>query len=152
REGVVFDAWARLQNRRDPGLVTRLCAALDQLEAARHWALLPFFLLSAAETLDRHGEAATAAGLLGRAADVAEATGERWCEPEILRLRARHAGGGSAALGLLRQSLARAREQGALLWERRAAADLARLLRRQGQCEAARGVVASIRARTSRGL
>jgi predicted ATPase len=61
---------------------------------------------------------------------------ERWCEPELLRIKAEVV----AALGhwdeagaLFRQSLALARDQGALSWELRAATSLARLLRSQGR-------------------
>ena len=66
---------------------------------------------------------------------------ERWCEPELLRIHAEV----MAALGhqddaeaLLRQSLALAREQGAISWELRTATSLARLMKQQGRTSEAR--------------
>src|SRR5260221_12994066 len=59
---------------------------------------------------------------------------ERWCEPELRRVKAEVV----AALGhwddagaLFRQALAVAQEQGPLSWELRTATSLARLLRKQ---------------------
>jgi predicted ATPase len=64
---------------------------------------------------------------------------ERWCEPELLRIKAEV----MAALGhqddaeaLLRQSLMLAQEEGALSWELRSATSLARLMKQQGASEA----------------
>src|SRR5262249_2976928 len=76
--------------------------------------------------------------LLDRAGQQVDQTGERWCAPEILRLKARFsAENADEAMGLLRASLTTAREQGAKLWELRAARDLAELLDSQGKREAA---------------
>jgi predicted ATPase len=87
--------------------------------------------------MDIHGDLESAHALLHRAAQLVETTNERWCEAEIPRLRARLTGDLTASGRLLETSLSLARKQGALLWEVRAATDLAKLLHRQGRREAA---------------
>ena len=82
-----------------------------------------------------------ARGELGQADDIiqealadAERRKERWCEPELLRIKAEiraSLGHGDDAGALLQQSLALAHNQGALSWELRTATSLARLLRNQ---------------------
>ncbi len=82
------------------------------------------------------GEFGEARGTIQKALDDAAHKKERWCEPELLRIKAEVV----AALGhrddagaLFRQSLALAQEQGALSWELRTATSLASLLRNQGR-------------------
>ncbi len=145
REGEVFRAWAVLQVRHDPDAVDRARTALRELDEAGHWALLSFFMAMIAEAMLRHGDAGAGGALLRRAADLAEAGGERWCRPERLRLQARWAADAEARTALLRSSLELARQEGAALWERRAAADLIRLLRAQGRRSEAARVRAGLR-------
>jgi predicted ATPase/DNA-binding winged helix-turn-helix (wHTH) protein len=82
------------------------------------------------------GELGEARDTVQKALDDAAHKKERWCEPELLRIKAEVA----AALGhrddagaLFGQSLALAQEQGARSWELRTATSLARLLRYQGR-------------------
>jgi class 3 adenylate cyclase len=151
REGVFFATWAHLQTNRDKALRERLRATLNQFDTARFLNLLPFFMLAAAELMEAHGDRDGADALLRRAAELVETTNERWCEAEIPRLRARLTSDPAASFRLLETSLSLAREQGALLWELRAATDLARLLGGQGSNEAARTVLAPVLARVSEG-
>jgi adenylate cyclase len=80
-----------------------------------------------------------------------EASGERWYEPEIQRLRgefslAQHglATAAEQAESCFHQSIALARRQGAKSWELRAASSLARLWQSQGKVEQAYDRLASI--------
>jgi tetratricopeptide (TPR) repeat protein len=147
REGIFFATWARLQAGPDKALGERLRTTLDHFDSAGNLNLLPFFMLAAAEVTAGHGDREGADVLLRRAAELVEKTNERWCEAEIPRLRARLTDDKAASGRLLETSLALAREQGALLWEVRAAADLARLLGALGSREAARAVLAPVLAR-----
>lgn len=151
REGALFSAWAHLQTSWDPAFYEQLRAMLRQLESARFVNLLPFYVLSMAELIGSHGNSEEAGRQLCRAADLVERTDERWCEAEILRLRARLASDPEIAIGLLKRSLSLAREQAALLWEWRAATDFASLLKDRGEREAARSVLAAVLARVSEG-
>ena len=57
-----------------------------------------------------------------------------------------------AAANLLETSLSLARRQGAVLWEVRAATDLAKLLHRQGRREIADGMLGEVLAKMSEGM
>jgi predicted ATPase/DNA-binding winged helix-turn-helix (wHTH) protein len=87
------------------------------------------------------GELGDASDTIRDALDRAAHRTERWCEPELLRIKAEVV----AALGhrddaeeMLRQSLVLAQEQGALSWELRTATSLARLMKQQGRTSEAR--------------
>jgi len=128
-EGTFFQDWAHLYTQPDPVRFDRVLAFLDHLDRANIWAWLPFYLALAAELSGRSGDQGTAVTLLKRAGELVDLTGGRWCEAEIMRLRARYGTRSSEeAVAFLRASLETAKQQGAKLWELRAAADLARLL------------------------
>ena len=152
REGDFFITWAQLQTSRDPALRDRLHATLDHFERTRCLNLLTFFMVAAAELMEDQGDPAGADTFLHRAAALVETTNERWCEPEIPRLRARLTQDAAASVRLLDNSLSLARSQGALLWEVRAATDLARLLRDQRRFDSARRALAPVLAQVNEGL
>jgi predicted ATPase len=153
REGVIFHGWAQLQGNRDPELFIRVQNAIEQLYERKHWVLLPFFITSIAEVMGDNGDVAAAVALLDHAAQLVEQTGERWCEPEIMRLKARFcAKEAGEASALLRASMARARQQGAKLWELRAACDLAEHVDGQGERNAGGELLASVYAWFTEGL
>jgi class 3 adenylate cyclase/predicted ATPase len=93
------------------------------------------------------GEIAEALTLIGDALQIVERTGERWFEAELNRrkgqllLRQGHTG---AAEELYRKALSVAVEQGAKLWELRAAVSLARLHRDQGNHAEARDLLVPV--------
>ena len=150
REGVFYKTWAQLQSDRDPALLTRLRSTLDDFESSGYLNLQTFYLLTAAELMAAQGDHETADALLSQSAMLLEKTNERWCEPEIIRLRARLTRDPAEAADLLETGLAIAREQGTLLWEVRAATDLARLLQQQRRTDA-HGVLSQVLARVSEG-
>jgi class 3 adenylate cyclase len=153
REGVIFRGWARLHGNRDPELFNQVKSAIEELHARKHWVLLPFFMSSIAEVMGDNGDQAAAARLLDHAAELVERTGEQWCEPEIIRLKARFSvKDAQEASALLQSSVAKAREQSAKLWELRAARDLAELLDGQGKRPAARELLGPIYGWFSEGL
>ena len=87
--------------------------------------------------------------LLTEAQEVVAKSGERWFEAELHRLRAEALLAASPrdtaeAEASLHKSLEVAREQGAKLWELRAATSFARLRHDQGRCGEARDVLAPI--------
>lgn len=144
-EGTFFHDWAQMCDHPDPVLFDRVQVFLHHLDATRNWGLLPLYLTATAEQCGQSGDAATAAAMLERAAEIVNLTNSRWCEAEILRLQA-HYGARDAehAVALLRSSLAIARDQGAKLWELRTATDMARLLRDLGDTAGARAVLAPV--------
>src|SRR5262249_57082263 len=112
REGAIYHSWAQLRSRPDLAAFERMEESLRQLDSGKNWALLPFFLGCAAELRGGYGYAPAAVALLDRATELIGITGERWCEAEIMRLRARFGGSGQA-MPLLGASLATARAHGA---------------------------------------
>lgn len=153
REGTIFNCWAQLQMRRDPVLMERMRDCIEQFDASQHWALLPFFMTAAAEIMGMYGDPDSAVALLNRAAALVQSTGERWCEPEIIRLQAQFsARDAEHALRLLTTSLNLAREQQAKLWELRAATSLANLWLEQGNRQEGRDVLAPVHACFTEGL
>jgi tetratricopeptide (TPR) repeat protein len=153
REGQICQGWATLRTERDKALVERVLAALEQLDAAKHWVALPFFMMSIGEILGDQGDEAGAVALIERAAELVERSGERWCEAEIIRLQARFiARDPDEATALLEKSLAVARRQNAKFWELRSAASLAELRRRHGETGAAEKILAPVYAWFSEGF
>ena len=142
-EGAIYSDWAELQRRPERTALERMQASLHKFDSVGNWALLPFYMASAAQLFGKHGHLATAMSLLQRAAELVGITGQRWCEAEILRLQG-CLGDRRAADALLRRSLAQAREQGARLWELRTATSLAELWREKGKHGAAREMLAPI--------
>ena len=109
-----------------------------------------WFLAVLAQLLARGGRIAEAFDELSRAADHVRATGERYYECEVLRLKgdllaARgDAGDESEADACFREALTVARRQLARSWELRAATSQARLWRRQGRGGAAAALMAQV--------
>jgi predicted ATPase len=117
----------------------------------------PYFLGLQAEAHGRSGAVEEGLDLVAKALDCANATGERWFEAELHRM------GGELLLRLprpdlaaaearLRQAAAVARQQGARMWELRAATSLARLWREQGQISEAHDLLAPLYGQFSEGL
>jgi class 3 adenylate cyclase/predicted ATPase len=143
-EGTLFHDWAQHHGRPVSAHLEGMQALLRQLDTTKNWALLPFYMTSAAELKGLSGDVVAATALLQRAAELSSATGSQWCDAEIMRLQACFAPDPKEAHRLFRASLLKAKEQGAKLWELRAAVKLAELLRSQGDVGAARDVLKPI--------
>jgi len=152
REGTIFYGWAQLKTHHNAALSRNVENCLDQLETAKHWVLLPFLMASVAEIKGDHGDAEGAVALLDRAARLVEITEERWCEAEILRLRAIFGADLNDKAALLQTSLTKARQQGAKLWELRSATSLAELWVGQQRHGDARRILAPTYAWFTEGL
>jgi class 3 adenylate cyclase len=145
RDGTIFHCWAQLQTSREPGLLEGMLACIKQFDATGHWAMLPFFMASAAEVMGHQGDIVGALPLLDRAAELVRLTGEQWSQAEILRLQACF-GPRDQALSLLHVSLDKATEQKAKLWELRTATSLANFWLDNHDQTAARRVLVPVQA------
>jgi predicted ATPase len=143
-EGTLFHDWAQQRARPVAAHLEGMQALLRQLDSTKNWALLPFYMTCAAELKGLSGDIASANALLQRTAELSSATGSQWCDAEVLRLQGCFAANPEAASRLLRASLKKAGQQGAKLWELRAALKLAELLRDQGDRVAARDLLKPI--------
>ena len=93
------------------------------------------------------GQIAEGLTLSDEALQVAERTGERWCAAELNRHKGQlllPRGHSEAAEELYRKALSISEEQGAKLWELRAAVSLARLHHDQGRRAEARDLLALV--------
>jgi predicted ATPase/DNA-binding winged helix-turn-helix (wHTH) protein len=133
-----------------------LRTALGEPAAAGSAARLFAFLISAAS---RHaGQIADGLPAIEEAIMRSDPTEERWLIAELLRVKGetllgRGAPGAAAeAESHFRQALDWARQQGALSWELRAAASLARLWRDQARSKEARELLAPVYARFTEGF
>ena len=145
RDGAIFYNWARLHTHHDPALLDDIQKRLEHFDATKHWAMLPYFMAATAELMGNGGDTVGAATLLQRAAELARTTGEQWCSAEIMRLQARFGTRDpEEAVRLLQASLAKAKAQGAKLWELRTATSLAEMWCKQGAAAAARDVLAPV--------
>jgi hypothetical protein len=137
-EGTLFHDWAQHRGRPVREHLEGMQALLRQLDQTKNWALLPLYMTCAAELKGLAGDAVAANALMSRASEISSATGSQWCDAEILRLQGCFAADPKDALRLLRAAQEKAREQGAKLWELRAAVNLAERLNTQGDRDAAR--------------
>jgi hypothetical protein len=145
RDGVIFHCWGQFRANRDPSLLDKMQATIEHFYTTKHWAMLPFFMASAAELRGEVGDPVGAAALLDRASELVGRTGKAWCAAEITRLRALYgARDADEKIALLQASLEMATTQGAKLWQLRAATNLAELWRDQGDEGAAHALLAPI--------
>jgi predicted ATPase len=145
RDGAIFNCWAQLQMRHDPVLLARMRDCIEQFDATQYWALLPFFMTSAAELMAKYGDLEGATTLVNRAAELVELTGEQWSQSEVMRLQAcLCARDFDHRVCLLHAGLDKARQQNAKLWELRCATSLAKLWLEHGSQKAAREVLAPV--------
>jgi predicted ATPase len=100
-----------------------------------------------AEACEIAAQVEEAVTLLDDAFQIVEEKGGYWFEPELYRHKGQlllRQGNSEAAEELYRKALSIAEEQGAKLWELRAAVSLARLRRDQGRPAEARDVLAPV--------
>jgi len=108
---------------------------------------MPYFYGLLARASEIAGQVEEAVTYVGNALQIAEKTGERSLEAELNRHKGQlllRQGYSEVAEELYRKALSIAEEQGAKLWELRAAVSLARLRRDQGRHAEARDLLAPI--------
>jgi predicted ATPase len=108
---------------------------------------MPLYIALLAGACEIAGQIEEGAARLDQALQLVERTGERWFAAELNRqkgLLLLRKGHSEAAEELYRKALGIAEDQGAKLWELRAAASLARLRRDQGRHAEARDLLAPV--------
>jgi predicted ATPase/DNA-binding winged helix-turn-helix (wHTH) protein len=118
--------------------LTLMRDATDKLRQANFIQYLTCFLGSIAEGLIRTEQFVEAQSVIEEALSRCEATGEKWCYANLLRIKANilvrrePKSNTELAEGIYRHSLVVAREQNCLAWELRTTTDLAHLLSTRG--------------------
>jgi predicted ATPase len=152
-QAMAFQGWGLLQ-RGDPELaVARIRDALAAVRATHAHIFEPVFLAFLAEALAQTGAIPEGLKVVSEALEIADASGQNWADAELYRLRGNlligslspdQAEAEAEAEASFRKALAIARDQGTRGFELRAAIDLARLLRDEGQCTEARDLLAPV--------
>jgi predicted ATPase/DNA-binding winged helix-turn-helix (wHTH) protein len=148
-----FDIWRAFGNcfegelhvrRGNPSIgLQQLKAGVDELRRAKFGQYLTTFLGRLAECQANAGDILPATATIEEASARNEESEERWCTPELLRIKGQVAlrsgaeDAGSAAEQDFLKSIELARVQAALSWELRSATSLARLWQDQGKTKEA---------------
>jgi DNA-binding winged helix-turn-helix (wHTH) protein/predicted ATPase len=145
--GTIYQGWIKAKSGDVTEAVSLLHHGSNAYRATGAEVWMPHHLALLAGAYEMAGQVEQALTLLDEALQIVERTGERWMAAELNRqqgqLLRRH-GSSAGAEKLYRKALAIAAEQGAKIWELRAATSLARLLREQGRNAEARDVLAPI--------
>jgi predicted ATPase/TolB-like protein len=135
-----------------------LGGALEELRETKYTRHLMAFLGAFAEASGRAGQVAEGLVAIDEALARSERTGGRWGAAELLRIKGELAllegapNAAKVAEDLFLKAIDWARDQGALAWELRTAASLARLWRDGGRTEDARELLAPIYDRFTEGF
>jgi class 3 adenylate cyclase/predicted ATPase len=145
--GTIYGGWAKVKNGDVMDGITALRSGSSDHRAAGAETGMPHHIALLAMACEIAGQVEEALALLDDALRSAERTGERRFAAELNRHKGRlllRQGHSEAAEELYRKALSIAQEQGAKLWELRAAASLARLRRDQGRGAEARDLLAPV--------
>jgi class 3 adenylate cyclase/predicted ATPase len=146
-QGTTYRGWVRAKNGNVAEGISLLRSGLTDWRATGSEVGVPHHIALLAGAYEIGGQIEEAVNLLDDALQIVEMTGERWMAAELHRrkgellLRQRQT---EAAEELYLEALRIAREQGAKLWELRAAASLARLRRDQGHRAEARDLLGPV--------
>jgi predicted ATPase len=145
--GTIFRGWVKTRNGDVPEGVSLLRSGSTAYRATGAGVWIPYQIVLLARACEIAGQVEEAVTLSDEALQIVEKTGERWFAAELNRLKGQlllRQGHTEAAEELYRKALSIADEQGAKLWELRAAASLARLRRDQGRQAEARDLLAPV--------
>jgi predicted ATPase len=145
--GTIFRGWVKVKNGDVGEGISLLRGGSSAYRAAGAEAGMPHHITLLARGCEIAGQVEESLSLLDEALQIVGRTGERWFAAELNRHKGRlllGQGHAEAAEELYREALSIAAEQGAKLWELRAAVSLARLRRDQGRHIDARHLLAPV--------
>jgi len=145
--GTIHRGWAKVKNGDVTEGMSLLRSGSTAYRATGAETWMPYYTALMARACEIAGQVEEALALLNDALQNIERTGERWLEAELNRHKGQllsRQGHSEDADELYCKALSIAEEQGAKLWELRAAVSLARLRRDQGRRTEARGLLAPV--------
>ena len=146
-QGTIYRGWVKVKNGDVAEGISLLRSGSAAYRATGAEVWMPHYIALLARACEIAGQIEEAVTLLDDALQIVERTGERWFAAELNRHKGQlllRQGHSEAAEELYRKALSIAEEQGAKLWELRAAASLARLRRDQGRRAEARDLLAPV--------
>jgi class 3 adenylate cyclase/predicted ATPase len=145
--GTIYSGWAKAKNGDATEGMYLLRSGLAAYRATGAELYIPYHIALLAMAYEITGQVEEGLSLLDKALQIVERTGERWFAAELNRHKGQlllWQGQSEAAEELYRKALSIAEEQGAKLWELRAAMSLARLRRDQDRHTEARDLLAPV--------
>jgi len=145
--GTIHRSWVKVKNGNVAEGISLLRSGSAAYRATGTEMWTPHFLALLARACEIAGKIEEGVTLLDDALQGVERAGVRWLAAELNRLKGQlllRQGHSDAAEELYRKALSIAEEQGAKLWQLRAAASLARLRRNQGRRAEARDLLAPV--------
>jgi predicted ATPase len=145
--GTIYRGWFKVINGDVAEGISLLRSGSAAYRATGQEGWMPHFIALLGGACEIAGQIEEGLTLLDEALQIADRTGERWLEAELNRHKGQlllRQGHSDAAEELYRNALSIAQEQGAKLWELRAAVSLARLRRDQSRHSEARDLLAPI--------
>ncbi len=146
-QGAIFRGWAKVGLGEVSEGIDLLRSGSSAYRATGSEVWMPHYRALLAKASEAAGQTGEAAALLDEALKDVERTGERWFEAELNRHKGElllRQGHSEAAEEFYRKASSIAQEQGARLWELRAAISLARLRRDKGRGADARAILAPV--------
>jgi predicted ATPase len=146
-QGTIYRGWVKVKNGDVAEGISLLRSGTAGYRATGTEAWMPHFIGLLAGACEIAGQIEEALTLLDDTLQTVERTGERWLVAELNRHKGQlllRQGHPEAAEELYRNALSIAEDQGAKLWELRAAVSLARLRRDQGRRAEARNLLAPV--------
>jgi predicted ATPase len=145
--GIIYRGWVKVNNGEVAEGMSLLGSGSEAYRATGAETMVPHHFALLARACAIAGQVDEAVTLLDDALRIAGRTGERWLAPELYSHKGRlllRRGHFEAAEELYRKALGIAQEQGAKLWELRAAVSLSRLWRDQGKRADAHDLLAPV--------
>jgi predicted ATPase len=146
-QGMIYRGWVKVKNGDLAEGISLLRSGLADYRSTGAELWMSHYLTFLARAYEIAGQVEEAIIQLNAAFQIAKETGERWLAAELNRHKGElllQQGHPEAAEELYRKALTIAEEQGAKLWELRAAASLARLRCDQGRHAEARDLLAPV--------
>ncbi len=147
--GALMRGWALTHQGQVKEGIAQMPQGLQAYRATGAVAIQPYFLALLAEAHGTIEQSETGLAVLAEALTLVDTTGERWCEPELYRLKGelllqQHADHQAEAETCFHYAMAIAQSQQAKSWELRTAMSLARLWQQQGKHQEARQMLGDV--------
>jgi class 3 adenylate cyclase/predicted ATPase len=146
-QGTIYRGWFKVKNGDVAEGMSLLRTGSAAFRATGAKALMPYHTGLLARACEIAGQIEEGLTIFDEALQIVDSTGDRFLEAELNRHKGQlllRQGHSEAAEELYRKALSIAEEQGAKLWELRAAASLARLRRDQGRPAEVRDLLAPV--------
>jgi predicted ATPase len=148
-QGSILHGWTLVHQGQAQAGIEQLHQGMIAWRATGAELARPYWLALLAEAYGTTGQLEEGLAVLAEALTLADTTGERWCEPELYRLKGdlllqQNSDSRAEAENCFQQAISIARSQQAKSFELRTATSLARLWQQQGKHQEAHDLLAPV--------